>query len=61
MGISYKCGSCGKTQEVAPGAKPPVCCGAPMKPGLAEPPPHPMTAEEDRLEDEDGPFDDGVH
>ena len=32
-----------------------------MKPGLAEPPPHPMTAEEDRLEDEDGPFDDGVH
>ncbi|MBL8967621.1 MAG: hypothetical protein JNG85_11485 [Spirochaetaceae bacterium] len=29
--------------------------------GMAMPPPHPMTAEQDRLEDEDGPFDDGVH
>lgn len=29
--------------------------------GMAVPPPHPMTAEQDRLEDEDGPFDDGVH
>jgi hypothetical protein len=29
--------------------------------GMAAPPPHPMTAEEDRFEDEDGPFDDGVH
>lgn len=37
--------------------------GSPTKgmAGMAMPPPHPMTAEQDRLEDEDGPFDDGVH
>ena len=27
---------------------------------MAPPPPHPMTAEQDRYEDADGPFDDGV-
>jgi hypothetical protein len=27
---------------------------------MAPPPPHPMTAEQDRYEDDDGPFDDGV-
>lgn len=32
-----------------------------LSPGFLEPPPHPMSAEADRFEDEDDAFDDGVH
>jgi hypothetical protein len=59
--MTYFCKECGgeKTVEVVAGA--PECCGEKMTVRRADPPPHPMTAEADRLEDEDDAFDDGVH
>jgi hypothetical protein len=55
---SWQCKECGK-EELA--AKTPDCCGSPMALKNAEHAPHPMTAESDRLADDDDVFDDGVH
>lgn len=55
---TWRCVECGKE---AAAQKAPDCCGSPMALKAAEHAPHPMTAEADRFEDEDGAFDDGVH
>jgi hypothetical protein len=59
--ITYACKECGAEKTVDSGLPAPDCCGETMSPLMAGPPPHPMTAETDRFEDEDEAFDDGVH
>jgi hypothetical protein len=61
LSVSYFCEECGQEKTLASGLPAPQCCGEPMRPRLADPPPHAMTAEADRFEDEDDAFDDGVH
>lgn len=58
---TFACRECGKETTVAAGAAVPDCCGQPMHHVPAAMPPHTMTAEADRFEDEDDAFDDGVH
>ena len=54
---TYFCRECGREERVGAGAEAPECCGEVMTPREGLSPPHPMTAETDRFEDEDEPFD----